>query len=93
MLTKGHILLATDGKDKIKQSEVNYDSFCDVDTILPVPFHEAVCCRITTVTQPHPTLPTETSGFSTNLGGSMECALSPLVSVSVLLVLLKVAIW
>ena len=39
-----------------------------LNMMLPVPFHEAVCCRITTVTQPHPTLPTEPSGFSMKHG-------------------------
>ena len=73
MLTKGHILL-DNGQGKTTEGEVNYDSF--VVLMLPVPFHEAVCCRITVVTQPHPTLPIEPIGFSgvrTFSSGVCEC--------------------
>ena len=56
------------------------------DIVLPVPFHEAVCCRVTIVTQPYPTLPTEPSGFCSNLGGRVECTLPPLMPVRVVLV-------
>ena len=67
-----------------------------LDMVLPVPFHKTVCCWITIVAQPHPTLSTEPSGFSSKLGGRVECALSPLMPVRVLLVLLpdrKVTVW
>ena len=64
--------------------------------VLLVPLHKIVCCRISIVAQPHPTLAAVPSGFSSNLGGRVECTLPPLMPMRVVLVMLpdgEVTVW